>query len=163
VVVVHLSVVAGVDASGGAAGGGTSGREVHGDHAPPRATGRRGGRQAPHERRQPGVHRDRPCRAFAAVEASGAAALTCSGVEGGQARQALAAARDAAHAALQGGVHIDRVVTRLRHGALALVDDLASGRTPDPTPDQGHHHPQRRGAPIVSPAPSPSALGGSRE
>jgi hypothetical protein len=102
-------------------------------------------------------------RAFAAVEASGAAALTCSGVEGGQARQALAAARDAAHAALQGGVHIDRVVTRLRHGALALVDDLASGRTPDPTPDQGHHHAQRRGAPIVSRAPSPSALSGSRE
>ncbi len=70
-------------------------------------------------------------RAFAAVEASGAAAVTCSGVEDRQAHQALAAGRDAAHAALQDGVDIDRVVTRLRRAALALVDGLACEESPD--------------------------------
>jgi hypothetical protein len=70
-------------------------------------------------------------RAFAAVEASGVAAVMCSGVEDSQAHQALAAGRDAAHAALQGGIDIDRVATRLRCAALALVDGLACERGPD--------------------------------
>jgi transcription elongation factor GreA len=64
-------------------------------------------------------------RACAAVDASGAAAVTCSGAEGRQACVALAAARDAAHAALTDGTDIGRVVARLRRAALALVADMS--------------------------------------
>ncbi|MDB5064589.1 MAG: greA [Chloroflexi bacterium] len=64
-------------------------------------------------------------QACAAVDASGAAAVTCSGVEGHQACLALAAARDAAHAALTDGADIGRVVARLRRAALALVDGMS--------------------------------------
>jgi hypothetical protein len=65
-------------------------------------------------------------RACAAVDASGAAAVTCAGAEGDQACLVLAAARDAAHAALTDGVDIGRVVARLRWAALALADDMSA-------------------------------------
>jgi hypothetical protein len=67
-------------------------------------------------------------RAFAAVEASGSAAITCCGVEGDQPVLACFAARDAAHAALQDRVDLDRVVARLRCSALALVTAAQEAR-----------------------------------
>jgi|HubBroStandDraft_6_1064221.scaffolds.fasta_scaffold58356_3 hypothetical protein len=102
-------------------------------------------------------------RAFAVVEASGAAAVTCSGAADSQAHQALAAGRDAAHAALQSGIDIDQVVTRLRRAALALVDGLACDGSPDG--DRASHIAIRSSvarSPRLA-APSPSALCGSRE
>jgi hypothetical protein len=70
-------------------------------------------------------------RAFAAVDASGSAAVNCCGGEGDQPRLAYVAARDAAYVALRDGVDLDRVVARLSTAALALVDGTASGRVPD--------------------------------
>jgi hypothetical protein len=74
-------------------------------------------------------------RAFAAVEASGSAAVTCSGVEGDQPGLAHVAARDAAYVALQDSVDLDRVVARLRCSALALVGDITTGQVPDAPPE----------------------------
>jgi hypothetical protein len=65
--------------------------------------------------------------AFAAVDASGSAAVTCCGVEGDRPRLAYLAARDAAYVALRDRVDLDRVVARLRCSGLALVDGITTG------------------------------------
>jgi hypothetical protein len=74
-------------------------------------------------------------RAFAAVEASGSAAVTCCGVEGDQPGLAYLAARDAAHVALRDRVDLNRVVARLRCSALALVNGTTMGQAPKIPPD----------------------------
>jgi hypothetical protein len=74
-------------------------------------------------------------RAFAAVEASGSAAVTCCGVEGDQPGLAYLAARDAAHVALRDHVDLNRVVARLRCSALALVNGITMGQAPKIPPD----------------------------
>jgi hypothetical protein len=66
-------------------------------------------------------------RAFAAVDASGSAVVTCCGVEGDRPTLAYVAARDAAYVALRDGVDLDRVVARLRCAGLALVDGITTG------------------------------------
>jgi hypothetical protein len=66
-------------------------------------------------------------RAFAAVDASGSAAIHCCGVEGDQPTLAYVAARDAAYVALRDRVDLDRVVARLRSAGLALVDSITTG------------------------------------
>jgi hypothetical protein len=63
-------------------------------------------------------------RAFAAVDASGSAAVHCCGVEGAQPTLVYVAARDAAYVALRDRVDLDRVVARLRFSALALVGGI---------------------------------------
>jgi hypothetical protein len=73
-------------------------------------------------------------RAFAAVDASGSAALTCCGVEGDQPGLAYVAARDAAYVALRDRVDLDPVVARLRCAALALVDGHHDEQVPDDLP-----------------------------
>jgi hypothetical protein len=70
-------------------------------------------------------------RAFAAVDASGSAAITCCGVPGDQPILAYVAARDAAYVALRDRVDLDRVVARLQCAALALVDGTTMGDVPD--------------------------------
>jgi hypothetical protein len=74
-------------------------------------------------------------RAFAAVEASGSAAVTCCGVEGDQPGLVYVAARDAAYVALRDRVDLDRVVARLRCSALALIDGTTMGQVPEAPPD----------------------------
>jgi hypothetical protein len=74
-------------------------------------------------------------RAFAAVEASGSAAVTCCEVEGDQPGLAYVAARDAAYVALRDRVDLDWVVARLRCSALALVDGITMGQVPDAPPN----------------------------
>jgi hypothetical protein len=69
-------------------------------------------------------------RAFAAVDASGSAAVNCCGGEGDQPSLAYVAARDAAYVALRDGVDLDRVDPRLSSAALALVDGTARGPVP---------------------------------
>ncbi len=73
-------------------------------------------------------------RAFAFVEASGSAAVTCCGVEGDQPSLAYVAARDAAYVALRDRVNLDRVVDRLRRSALALVGGITPGEVPASSP-----------------------------
>jgi hypothetical protein len=70
-------------------------------------------------------------RAFAAVDASGSAAITCCRVAGDQPSLAYVAARDAAYVALRDRVDLDGVVVRLRCAALALVDGTTTGNVPD--------------------------------
>lgn len=66
-------------------------------------------------------------RAYAAVEASGAAAVACAGVADDQARLALATVRDAACVALRNGADLGRVVARSRQSALEVVDGGGGG------------------------------------
>jgi hypothetical protein len=68
--------------------------------------------------------------AFAAVDTSGSAAVTCCGVEGDRPRLAYLAARDAAYVALRDRVDLDRVVARLRCSGVALVDGITTGLCP---------------------------------
>jgi hypothetical protein len=69
-------------------------------------------------------------RAFAAVDASGSAVVTCCGVEGDRPSLAYVAARDAAYVALRDRVDLDLVVARLRCAGLALVDGITTGLCP---------------------------------
>ncbi|MEA2617028.1 MAG: hypothetical protein QOE72_2811 [Chloroflexota bacterium] len=75
-------------------------------------------------------------RAYAAVDASGSAAVHCCGVEGDQPTLAYVAARDAAYVALRDRVDLDRVVARLRCAGLALVDGITTGLCPHSLPDR---------------------------
>jgi hypothetical protein len=75
-------------------------------------------------------------RAFAAVDASGSAVVTCCGVEGDRPSLAYVAARDAAYVALRDRVDLDRVVARLRCAGLALVDGITTGLCPHALPDR---------------------------
>jgi hypothetical protein len=70
-------------------------------------------------------------RAFAAVDASGSAAVHCCGVEGDQPTLVYVTARDAAYVALRDRVDLDRVVARLRRSALALVGGITTSQVPD--------------------------------
>jgi hypothetical protein len=63
-------------------------------------------------------------RAFAAVDASGSAAVHCCGIEGDQPTLVYVAARDAAYVALRDRVDLDQVVGRLSFSALALVGGI---------------------------------------
>jgi hypothetical protein len=63
-------------------------------------------------------------RAFAAVDASGSAAVHCCGVEGDQPTLVYVAARDAAYVALRDRVDLDQVVGRLSFSALALAGGI---------------------------------------
>jgi hypothetical protein len=74
-------------------------------------------------------------RAFAAVDASGSAAVHCCGVEGDLPTLVYVAARDAAYVALRDRVDLDRVVARLRCSALALLDGITMEQVPDAPPD----------------------------
>ena len=65
-------------------------------------------------------------RAYAAVEASGAAAVACAEAADDQAALALATVRDAACLALRNGADLGRVVARSRHAVLELVDGRAA-------------------------------------
>ena len=67
-------------------------------------------------------------RAFAAVDASGSAAVHCCGVEGDQPTLVYVAARDAAYVALRDRVDLDQVVARLRSSALALVGGITTAQ-----------------------------------
>src|ERR1700730_8296094 len=73
-------------------------------------------------------------RAFAAVDASGSAAVHFCGVEGDLPILVYVAARDAGYVALRDRVDLDRVVARLRCSALALVGGITTGQVPDAPP-----------------------------
>jgi hypothetical protein len=81
-------------------------------------------------------------RAYAAVDASGSAAVHCCEVEGDQPTLVYVTARDAAYVALRDRVDLDRVVARLRESALALVGGITTSQVHDaPHPGgDGHRH-----------------------
>jgi hypothetical protein len=75
-------------------------------------------------------------RAFAAVDASGSAAVHFCGAEGDLPILVYVAARDAGYVALRNRVDLDRVVARLRCSALALVNGITTSTGPNALADR---------------------------